>query len=56
MAVRGCRRWPASARSRARHGIKKDVEGEMEKLVLVCLMVAIICALAEWAPQRRARQ
>ncbi len=29
------------------------VEGEMEKLVLVCLMVAIICALAEWAPQRR---
>jgi hypothetical protein len=32
------------------------VEGEMEKLVLVCLMVAIICALAEWAPQQRARQ
>ena len=29
----------------------------MEKLVLVCLMIAIICALAEWAPQqRRARQ
>jgi hypothetical protein len=29
------------------------VEGEMEKLVLVSLMIAIICALAEWAPQPR---
>jgi len=28
----------------------------MEKLVLVCLMVAIICALAEWSPQPRPRQ
>ena len=35
---------------------QERVEGEMEKLVLVCLMVAIICALAEWSPQRRARQ
>jgi len=28
----------------------------MEKLVLVCLIIAIICALAEWSPQPRARQ
>jgi hypothetical protein len=32
------------------------VEGEMEKLVLVSLMIAIICALAEWAPQPRQPQ